>query len=538
MGSNVLIYDPRTNYVEDLGIPVPRESIYGAKYLPNEDAIFFITYFRGHAYKMDLKTRTVTDFGQCTESGTYLLHEGPDGNIYFSSRMGALWCYDSKKGVPEYLGIKMPVDNTLAPQGRNCVNYAVNGPDGKIYMCTHPNTVIYSFDPANRELKEVCRARIPEILAMPHASCLVFGLQFDVDGVLWFTATSGVGHTPLRLCSFDIKNPGSELKDWGGIGTIERANFCIEGLYLKDNVLYLPDANGPYSPGVAAIDLRELKAHEKNDKTITQDPQCYHLNTVPRCTELYNGKTPLTPENLITADDRSNEVQGEYSKNNPLNFRPCKNIYATKLWQKFGPEGTRIDDLCFDKDGSIVCYISKDGGKAVTIRQGKILNVSDCKAPEREITDAISDKFKQYTLPSHPGRQFLAKASAYGVMADGITIVGTLDGGVALIKDDKVFSLGMVCNDGAIHDIAVTPDGKTAYGVGGDRDSLGTVFSYDAEFGLRLRGFISYGSGLLGDEITSTSFRPRYISISDDGKRMAIGVIDELATVYEYEFDN
>ena len=35
MGSNVLIYDSDTNEVEDLGIPVPRESIYEAKYIPD-----------------------------------------------------------------------------------------------------------------------------------------------------------------------------------------------------------------------------------------------------------------------------------------------------------------------------------------------------------------------------------------------------------------------------------------------------------------------------------------------------------------------
>ena len=43
MGSNVLIYDPETGKVEDLGIPVPRDSVYGAKYIASINALFFIT---------------------------------------------------------------------------------------------------------------------------------------------------------------------------------------------------------------------------------------------------------------------------------------------------------------------------------------------------------------------------------------------------------------------------------------------------------------------------------------------------------------
>ena len=86
MGSNVLIYDPKTNEVEDLGIPVARESIYGAKYIPEHNCLFFITYYRGHLFRFDLDTRNVTDYGQCTEFGCYLLADGTDGNIYFSSR--------------------------------------------------------------------------------------------------------------------------------------------------------------------------------------------------------------------------------------------------------------------------------------------------------------------------------------------------------------------------------------------------------------------------------------------------------------------
>lgn len=105
---------------------------------------------------------------------------------------------------------------------------------------------------------------------------------------------------------------------------------------------------------------------------------------------------------------------------------------------------------------------------------------------------------------------------------------------LALINEDKVFSLGAVCNDGAIHDITVTPNGKKAFGVAGDRDSLGVVFSFDIELGVEIHGCISFSNGS-SPEKTGVSCEPCCVSVSPDGKRVAIGVRDNLGCVYEFE---
>ena len=536
MGSNVLIFDPDKETVEDLGIPVPRESIYGSIYLKKEHAILFITYFRGHAYKMDLTTRNVTDYGQITEFGCYHLHEGPDDNIYLTSRSGDLWCYDTESQKLEYTGIKFPEDKTLAPQGRNVITYSVNGPDGKIYMNIHPHTKIHVFDPESRVLKEAFYVKPPEFKDIEAKGCSVFGMQFDKDGIMWYTVTTGVRHTGLRLMSVDVREENPIPRDHGTIGTAERTVFCIENVLLRDNKLYLPDANGPYSPGVSVIDLDIIKRDYGKEREISRDPQCFHVDGVPRFEELYRGNVELTPENLLTADDYSNRISAEYAKNNPFIFMKGKPVYATKLWKAIGKtEGSQVKTLEFDDDGNVIAYLT--GGMEVTLREGSVISIRKAEPVSEKSCEEIEEKFREYKLPAHPGRQFLAKASAYGVMADGAVLVGTKDGALALIRNGKVFSLGMVSISGGIHDIAVSPDGKLAVGVGGDSSDIGTTFTYTEEDGVNIGGYLYYSvaGGLKCDDACSASFEPCAVAFSKDGRRLAVGVRDNLGCVYEYD---
>ena len=222
------------------------------------------------------------------------------------------------------------------------------------------------------------------------------------------------------------------------------------------------------------------------------------------------------------------EKKMNFSKASPAYFRVVRYLHQNGNINDY----QRIPRPVFS-----IAYIEKGGSTKVTVRKGKILKIEKAPLPKKESVEEISAKFENYKLPSHPGRQFLAKASAYGEMENGNTLVGTLDGGVALIKNGKVFSLGLVCNDGAVHEIAVSPDGKRAIGVAGDPDSLGLVFSFDFENGLTVDGFTYYSDGCSGDGLASVSCEPCCVAFSPDGKRLAIGARDQLGTIYEYELE-
>lgn len=104
-GSIILIYDPETGAVENRGIPVPHESIYGACYDQKRNSLYFTGYLRGHLYRYDLDTSYVRDYGQVTEFGSFRLHKAGDGNIYSASRSGNFYRINTDTQEIEELGI-------------------------------------------------------------------------------------------------------------------------------------------------------------------------------------------------------------------------------------------------------------------------------------------------------------------------------------------------------------------------------------------------------------------------------------------------
>ena len=115
-------------------------------------------------------------------------------------------------------------------------------------------------------------------------------------------------------------------------------------------------------------------------------------------------------------------------------------------------------------------------------------------------------------------------------IASGKKLVGTRDGLLALADGDRVYSLGMCGYNGPIRDMAVTPDGKTVYGVAGDPEDLGMVFRYTDEKGLELLGNIAHPSSKLDGIVASNVLSA--CCISADGKKLAIGSADRIGTVY------
>ena len=87
-GSHILVYDPKTGRSENWGIPVPHESIYGAKYDPKHNALYMIGFMRGHVYRYSLDTKKVKDLGKAAELYCYRMELGADGNIYAATKTG------------------------------------------------------------------------------------------------------------------------------------------------------------------------------------------------------------------------------------------------------------------------------------------------------------------------------------------------------------------------------------------------------------------------------------------------------------------
>ena len=535
-GSNVLLYDPITGKTEDLGIPVPRESIYGGQYEATTHSFYFFGYHRGHAYRFDLATRRVTDFGQATEFGTWRTIPGADGNLYGTTASGRLIRINIAKQCIEDVPYNFPFHAELINRGTNnkLMHYA-NHPDGGLYFTALSCKNILRYDYQTKAVETLVRLVPPEVDAQNmDGRCM--GMAIDAYGVLWYLCeVLGLG---ALLCAWDPHGDDAP-RSYGLLGTRDRVFRASFGCFIRDDVLYMSDTNhGADAPGVVSVDLQKLREDADKPRILCQDPLLYFpTNGMPeapleKMRPYYRGDLQKDAQRAF-AFNALVERDRKHAQENHFVFGTGKR-YVCKLWKRFGTSGSQVTSVAYDGQGNVQAVIGAQGGLAVTVKDGEAVQwkkAADCSAASSE---EIAQRFAGFRLPAHPGRQYLVVASACGEMADGGVLVGTKDGMLALVKENKVFALGAVCNDGPIRAIAVDPEGKKAYGVGGDPDSLGMVFSYDLETGLELGGFLYFSDGA-GTERIGVSCEPCCIAVSPDGKRVTIGVNDNLGCVYEIE---
>ena len=140
----------------------------------------------------------------------------------------------------------------------------------------------------------------------------------------------------------------------------------------------------------------------------------------------------------------------------------------------------------------------------------------------------IADDIK---LPEVLGRRYLAVATATAKMSDGRIAVGTKDGLFAIVKDGKAFSYGNAAAQGPVRCMTVSGDGMRLWGVAGDDEDMGTIFSFDDEKGLIQQGMINYNSPGYMDGPTAANILSA-IAISPDEKWLAVGGADRLGSVH------
>jgi len=133
-GANILTLDLKSGDVHNLGVPVPRDSIYGGIIDPRHNAFYFMSYLRGHMHRFDLETREVQDLGQVTEMGSFRLVVGPDHHIYGSSRSGWLFRVNVDRRRVEDLGVSFADNRNIWNARQRNLHHACVGPDGRIYM--------------------------------------------------------------------------------------------------------------------------------------------------------------------------------------------------------------------------------------------------------------------------------------------------------------------------------------------------------------------------------------------------------------------
>ena len=520
-GGNILVYDPKTGKAENLGIPVPHESIYGALYEPAHNALFFLGFLRGHLYRFSLDDRQVKDLGKVSETYSFRLSLGKDGHIYSASRTGHVYrirtdtleiqdlCYQFRHEPFEYHTFY----NNLA--------IARTGPDGKLYMSAMYSKNLIAFDTDTDTFQDMGPYLTTDRYSFDENRNCIFGMDFDSEGVLWYVVTSlnnyeeNLEHgIPASLYRWDIAR-GGKPEHLGIIGTPQRAcGWNSEVVITKDDILYVTGSNHSLDgPELTGIDLKVFREHMYEPGPMLED-------------RYYD---PEAPEYIKSAREIQDQehIMGE----NPTNVLLPVAGHPILLWRALAPGNipeSAVKHLEW-KDGNTLWGICGDSKHySFTATHGKLTSLEP-------YADAIpTGKLPECTdLPWQPGRQYLAKPSAVAELPDGRQLIGTSDGMLALWNGEDMYSLGTISVNGPIHCLSAAPDG-TVYGVAGDEMDIALLFRWDSKRGLRFLGHMGQGYG----ESINDVFYCTYVTtcaVSPDGRKLAIGATERLGTVVIYD---
>ncbi len=533
-GGNIIVYDPATRQVENRGIPVPHESIYGACYEAGHNALWFLGMMRGHLYRYSFDDRSVRDFGKVSENYSFRLVVGPEGNIYGASRTSHFYMVDTGTLEIRDLMYQFRHEPFAYSTRYNNLSIARTGPDNRLYIAVMYSTSFYAYDPATGSMEDLgSYLGDAERYSPLENRNSVFGMAFDSKGVLWYCVSSLNNYEeeleygiPAGLFRWDITR-GGKPEYMGAVGTQMRAGAWIsEVCCTKEDILYITSSNHMLDgPQLIGIDLREFDPAGACTGPLITDPYC----------------DPNDPG--YRSDARMIKEEEECLGANPSEVQLALASKPVLLWRALAPDhipDSAVKGLFWD-DQRICGLCGEETKYAFVIEDGKLASIcalEELPTEEKErITagcvraDYSENGFKD--LPNVPGRQYKAVASAAVELPDGKKLVGTADGLLALVSQNHTYAIGAPSANGPIHALSATKDGTMVYGISGDEEDIATLFSWDKKRGLRSLGYMTLGVTEDIDNVFYMTYATS-LAVSPDGKFLAVASDERLGTVVIY----
>jgi len=601
-GSYILKYDPATGETRNLGMPAPRESIYGATYNKKDNCFYMIGFMRGHVYRYSLDDKTVMDLGKAAELYCYRLHAAPDGHVYGVTKSGFLFRVNTDKIELEDMNWRIPAypDAFVNNTWYRYMSQAHDISDHEFVFSSGHSEDMFKFD-CNTETVTALGKRAPYDYVNDFEPVTIGYDEFAIDkyGCLWYVLGGWKvdkprdeffnAPNPRMLIRWDIKN-GKE-PECLGICSSQEINLtgssclCIDKerdrLYIIGTAKPVVGKTVEGMPpegmqSIFCLDLAEFRPHMYEKGPIWDEPM-----TV----------TPYPEEEVAAILKAANEppvwAGEEVSGKNPFTCFPLGNVVPIRLWREV-PDviDSKVQGLCWDEEGNVhgVCGVNnkyyfkliprdgeyfaskedadrdqnvmvwrsilkarmhegeKDGKYFVeapfsfSYKLGELtpydnITVGLDRWLQENLLPGAVELDENIKLPEVVGRRYLAVATATAKMSDDRIAVGTKDGLFAIVKDGKAFSYGNAAAQGPVRCMCVSKDGHTLWGVAGDDEDMGTVFSFDDENGLRQLAFINYNSPGYMDGPTAANVLSS-IALSADEKYLAVGGADRIGSVH------
>jgi len=518
-GSSLLVFDPKTGKMENWGIPVHRETIYGAAYDKINNIYYGIGYFKGHLYGIDLNDRSVRDYGEVTERASYRLAVGPDGNIYFTTRNGLLQRINVRTREVENTRRNLPFEK-LPGRVRPYMSAFANGPDGLLYMAGMHDKNLTRYNPATNKLEKLGEFMPAEIFCK-QADCNIYmgSMGFDKLGMLYYVVSAIKKNgredwlLPSMLMRWDILKEGSEPEVLGLLGTEERTTYqcCMMVMDTERDLMICAGTNHcDDGPNFISVDLSKYRDHASELGKPTTDPMVFHGNGV------YDEYAEMMRRGA------------ELMRQNSAAFHKGKEI-PVQLWPYFADkdiQNSAVVDLHWEGEKLIAVCGKEYFTKFVITREGKVESMCNLPAPAEKQPPQVEGE-----LPRYPGRVYKAVAALETPLSEGRRLIATRDGMLAIEKDGELFGLGAGWVNGPVRAMTSNKAGTLAYGVAGDEDDLGIVFSYDDRRGIRWLGHVMTGSleyGYHGSDLLTA------VALNGDETILTVGSGGRMGMVYLY----
>lgn len=541
-GSTMVCYDPKTGKTENWGVPVPRESIYGATYDTAHNAIYMIGFMRGHVYRYSLDTRTVKDLGKAAEMFCYRLHVGPDGHIYGCTKSGYLWRVNVDTERLEDLNWRVPAypNNYCNNTWYRYMSKGHNVDDHTFIFSTFCSDEFFTFDTRTLTVNPLgCKTTFEEFADRVRTTMGVNEFDIDKYGVLWYVIAlyqfdkpdDDYFHygLPDYLMRWDYLR-GEAPECLGAVGTPRRMHGQTSGVCIdaKRDILFMVDG-GSHAPSnsVTCVDLAEFRRHMYEPGPVSAEP---HFHPVP-----------MTPAQIDAYNNRGAAAVEEVTEHNPFFAFPIETVTPVRIWRNVphtSIEDSKVIGLVWDKYNVLHGVCGETNRYCFTIKDKQV----DTFMPLEQAGDeyrawllaniyprgaAVDDSI---TLPCTVGRRYLAVASAAIAWNGGRQIVGTRDGLLAIVRGEEVFALGNAATYGPVRCLYANAEKTRLWGTAGDAEDLGTIFYYDDKVGLRQLGHVIYNihgyfDGPAASNVLSS------IAVSPDEKLIAVGGADRMGAI-------
>ncbi len=559
-GSQIIVWDPKTERGMTLGTPVPQETLYGAKYDPKHNRLYMIGFMRGHIYCYDFNTRSVIkDLGKVAEIFCFRLALGADGNIYGCSKSGQMFKVDTDKVEVENMEFHVP-DEIMGEKTSKWYQYMVQGrnhPSGKyMYFVVGYYGYMYKLEFATGEVTLVGCAR-PKNGLFENNLGGIRAFDFDKDGVLWLSMMARENaKPPYKSCilSYLIRwdpDNGEDPYCCGLLGKPERVQDYVTEMeydHNNDRLFWSDQCCGsePDRPCAGGIEMSEFRKVYRERGPVTTDPRAY--------------KRAMTAEEIQRWEEKMAKgfATEENSAENPYQAWPPAKVEAIRVWRsvpRLEVEDSKVIGMAFDKK-------SKDYRWKLHVVSGRsgdfetaafVMELVDGVVTKTTRFAEIDEKYKSWLrenilpqpvnfdpaikLPVATGRRYRAKASCVVDWNNDRKFVGTMDALAAIVNPDgSVYSLGNAAAYGPIRSMCTNKAKTQLWGVAGDDEDLGYVFKYDDKTGLNQVGIINYNIPNYFDGPSVANVLSS-VCMSPDEKYLAIGSCDRIAEVHVMVLD-